>query len=78
MFPVMKLCVEGLCSCNCFIVKISLGAIQTAEAGVFSRRGSLHVDFGDLDLDQVANGDEANQAVSLQHRHVAELTYRHF
>jgi hypothetical protein len=51
---------------------------SAAEAGVFSRCGSLHLAFGDLCLDQVANGDEANQPVSLHHGHVAELMYCHF
>jgi hypothetical protein len=75
--PVMKLCVDGLRSCNCLIVKISVGVTQTAEAGVFSHRGSLRLDFGDLDLDQIANGDETDQPVSLHHGRVAEPARRH-
>ena len=60
MFPVMKLCVEGVCSCNCLIVELSLVLLkQRRLRGVLPRRGRLHLDFGDLNLDEIANGDEA-------------------
>ena len=62
MCPVMKLCVEGLCSCNCLIVELSLVLLkQPRLGGVLSRCGRLHLDFGDLNLDEIANGDETFQ-----------------
>ena len=78
-FPVMKLCLEGLCSRNCLIVKLSLVLLKTAElGGVLPRCGSLHLDFGDLYLDQVADGNETDQPVSLHDGHVAKSACRHF
>ena len=47
-------------------------------SGVLPRCGRLHLDFRDLNLDEIANGDEAYQLVSFHHRYVAEPARRHF
>ena len=45
MFPAMKLCVEGVCSCNCLIVELSLVLLKQRRlrgSGVaLPRRGRI-------------------------------------
>ena len=42
------------------------------------RRGSLHLDFGDIYPDYVADGDKSDEPVAFHHGHVAESAFRHF
>ncbi len=66
-------------SCNLLIVEPSLVLLKPPTlGGVFPRCGSLHLNFSDLYLDEIANGDETDQPVSLNHRHLAAPARRHF
>ena len=52
-------------SCNLLIVEPSLVLLKPPTlGGVFPRCGSLHLNFSDLYLDEIANGDETDQPVS--------------
>jgi hypothetical protein len=53
-------------------VKLSLVLLkQPRLRGVLPRCGRLHLDFGNRHLDEIAEGDETDQSVSLHHGHVA-------
>jgi hypothetical protein len=49
-----------------------------SSAHVLPHRARLKLGIHDVDLDQVANGYEAEKPTSLNHRHVAEPMDRHF
>ena len=49
---------------------------QPRLSGVLPLCGRLHVDFRDLNLDEIANGDETYQPVPLHHGHMAEPVRR--
>jgi hypothetical protein len=51
---------------------------KTKLGCVVPRRRRFHVGFGDVHLDHIANGDEADKPASLDHWHVAAAVYRHF
>ena len=55
-----------------YITNGEIPQVRTAKLGcVLPRRGSLHLDFGDIYPDYVADGDKSDEPVAFHHGHVA-------